>query len=132
MVRRPPRSTRTDTLFPYPTLFRSVAPALDVRPNINVPDSDTMRALLAHRFQAMTDYQRNVLKPALREEARIAGAKLRSLLPRKLRKGLADDGRWPTPDARRTLQPWLDSRPRTRPLVEYRPPLAALLEPRPP
>src|SRR3546814_18685837 len=23
MVRRPPRSTRTDTLFPYPTLFRS-------------------------------------------------------------------------------------------------------------
>src|SRR3546814_5340095 len=24
MVRRPPRSTRTDTLFPYTTLFRSV------------------------------------------------------------------------------------------------------------
>src|SRR3546814_17554151 len=29
MIRRPPRSTRTDTLFPYPTLFRSgVAGAL--------------------------------------------------------------------------------------------------------
>src|SRR3546814_10474846 len=25
MIRRPPRSTRTDTLFPYPTLFRSMA-----------------------------------------------------------------------------------------------------------
>src|SRR3546814_156595 len=25
MIRRPPRSTRTDTLFPYPTLFRSRA-----------------------------------------------------------------------------------------------------------
>src|SRR3546814_15254226 len=25
MIRRPPRSTRTDTLFPYPTLFRSQA-----------------------------------------------------------------------------------------------------------
>src|SRR3546814_4423317 len=25
MIRRPPRSTRTDTLFPYPTLFRSHA-----------------------------------------------------------------------------------------------------------
>src|SRR3546814_1868018 len=25
MIRRPPRSTRTDTLFPYPTLFRSEA-----------------------------------------------------------------------------------------------------------
>src|SRR3546814_13006607 len=26
MIRRPPRSTRTDTLFPYTTLFRSYAP----------------------------------------------------------------------------------------------------------
>src|SRR3546814_19762598 len=26
MIRRPPRSTRSDTLFPYTTLFRSVAP----------------------------------------------------------------------------------------------------------
>src|SRR3546814_16400739 len=28
MIRRPPRSTRTDTLFPYTTLFRSIAYAL--------------------------------------------------------------------------------------------------------
>src|SRR3546814_17963656 len=28
MIRRPPRSTRTDTLFPYTTLFRSTVPAL--------------------------------------------------------------------------------------------------------
>src|SRR3546814_3267600 len=27
MTRRPPRSTRTDTLFPYTTLFRSVWPS---------------------------------------------------------------------------------------------------------
>src|SRR3546814_5735602 len=26
MIRRPPRSTRTDTLFPYTTLFRSIIP----------------------------------------------------------------------------------------------------------
>src|SRR3546814_21034235 len=35
MIRRPPRSTRTDTLFPYTTLFRSgwatLAPPADVR-----------------------------------------------------------------------------------------------------
>src|SRR3546814_14572426 len=31
MIRRPPRSTRTDTLFPYTTLFRSHAPASTVR-----------------------------------------------------------------------------------------------------
>src|SRR3546814_6259927 len=30
MIRRPPRSTRTDTLFPYTTLFRSALAAWDV------------------------------------------------------------------------------------------------------
>src|SRR3546814_13505649 len=29
MIRRPPRSTRTDTLFPYTTLFRSVPRRVD-------------------------------------------------------------------------------------------------------
>src|SRR3546814_8579497 len=29
MIRRPPRSTRTDTLFPYTTLFRSRQPGAD-------------------------------------------------------------------------------------------------------
>src|SRR3546814_6609737 len=34
MIRRPPRSTRTDTLFPYTTLFRSVlfGPLSDTEP----------------------------------------------------------------------------------------------------
>src|SRR3546814_13950313 len=32
MIRRPPRSTRTDTLFPYTTLFRSPAPRLVAAP----------------------------------------------------------------------------------------------------
>ncbi len=107
-----------------------VAPALDVRPNIHVPDGDTMKALLAHRFQAMTDYQRNVIGPALREEASAAGAKLRSLLPRKLRKGLVDDGRWLKPEAREQLQNWVSQRPRIRTLVEHRARLSALLEAR--
>src|SRR3546814_11432154 len=30
MIRRPPRSTRTDTLFPYTTLFRSFDSVVDV------------------------------------------------------------------------------------------------------
>src|SRR3546814_3374005 len=33
MIRRPPRSTRTDTLFPYTTLFRSCRPP-SVRPGV--------------------------------------------------------------------------------------------------
>src|SRR3546814_8783916 len=32
MLRRPPRSTRTDTLFPYTTLFRSAHDAILIRP----------------------------------------------------------------------------------------------------
>src|SRR3546814_16102417 len=31
MIRRPPRSTRTDTLFPYTTLFRSLRQHLDAQ-----------------------------------------------------------------------------------------------------
>ena len=107
-----------------------VAPSLDIRPNIAVPDGETLRALLSHRFQAMTDYQRNVLKPALREEAAAAGARLRELLPRRMRRGLVDDGRWLKPDAREQLRNWVSQRPRIQALVEHRARLAALLEAR--
>src|SRR3546814_17653401 len=43
MSRRPPRSTRTDTLFPYTTLFRSDTPSIAVRPFANLgsdPEQD--------------------------------------------------------------------------------------------
>src|SRR3546814_15289183 len=35
MIRRPPRSTRTDTLFPYTTLFRSIQKVVDAVARIN-------------------------------------------------------------------------------------------------
>src|SRR3546814_1292491 len=38
MIRRPPRSTRTDTLFPYTTRFRSVGPPRKGRPGAVVGD----------------------------------------------------------------------------------------------
>src|SRR3546814_11297353 len=38
MIRRPPRSTRTDTLFPYTTLFRSPVP--DHAPDSSEEDED--------------------------------------------------------------------------------------------
>mgnify|MGYP001045427596 FL=1 len=107
-----------------------VAPSMDVRPNIAVPDAETLKALLSHRFQAMTDYQRNVFVPALREEAAMAGAKLRQLLPRRMRRGLVNDGRWLKPDCRAELSSWVEQRPRIRVLVEHRARLAALLEAR--
>src|SRR3546814_6493605 len=40
MIRRPPRSTRTDTLFPYTTLFRSLLKKFDLRsPCLTRPQS---------------------------------------------------------------------------------------------
>src|SRR3546814_8466950 len=36
MIRRPPRSTRTDTLFPYTTLFRSVAGVVNIKTKTDV------------------------------------------------------------------------------------------------
>src|SRR3546814_1458184 len=44
MIRRPPRSTRTDTLFPYTTLFRSVTAWANWR--LNIPE-------LAKRFRVI-------------------------------------------------------------------------------
>src|SRR3546814_3270616 len=37
MIRRPPRSTRTDTLFPYTTLFRSESVKAIWKPQTNTP-----------------------------------------------------------------------------------------------
>src|SRR3546814_6473084 len=36
MIRRPPRSTRTDTLFPYTTLFRSAGTKLAHQPRLTM------------------------------------------------------------------------------------------------
>src|SRR3546814_12511677 len=47
MIRRPPRSTRTDTLFPYTTLFRSVRYAgcrSPARPRRRAPPRECPRA----------------------------------------------------------------------------------------
>src|SRR3546814_3012160 len=61
MLRRPPRSTRTYTLFPYPTLFRSrwgLAGRLEVTP-------DEAQALIARyfeRFPGISDYITDTLE----------------------------------------------------------------------
>src|SRR3546814_10987915 len=44
MIRRPPRSTRTDTLFPYTTLFRSVGVGRRAMGTAEVEDLPTARA----------------------------------------------------------------------------------------
>src|SRR3546814_2235933 len=63
MIRRPPRSTRTDTLFPYTTLFRSLVtarPALDRAP----PKQEQIR-VRPHRGQVEAERE---FVPAWRSE----------------------------------------------------------------
>src|SRR3546814_6131260 len=78
MIRRPPRSTRTDTLFPYTTLFRAL------------PGEREMKVAVAKYsvgqpagFEAFAARQRLVL-----EEARRGGAEL-AVLPEYLSLELA-------------------------------------------
>src|SRR3546814_13824903 len=54
MVRRPPRSTRTDTLFPYTTLFRSTDKLITTRPGF---EADRKRA------RAILDDERQIAMP---------------------------------------------------------------------
>src|SRR3546814_521695 len=54
MIRRPPRSTRTDTLFPYTTLFRSALPRrLTPRRSPAQPHQRSSRPLLLSRLLSL-------------------------------------------------------------------------------
>src|SRR3546814_12237341 len=64
MIRRPPRSTRTDTLFPYTTLFRS-APAPVLSHKRRLPPCRKGRAMLNGPL-LVTD--RLILRPPAAED----------------------------------------------------------------
>src|SRR3546814_15394935 len=54
MIRRPPRSTLTDTLFPYTTLFRSVVDSgVDIRSGAGAEIA--LETLLGSKFIRITD-----------------------------------------------------------------------------
>src|SRR3546814_19526868 len=53
MIRRPPRSTRTDTLFPYTTLFRSDGIA-------HIPEGEKARLTLGDAFDVTARAERTV------------------------------------------------------------------------
>src|SRR3546814_9212229 len=70
MIRRPPRSTRTDTLFPYTTLFRS--PLSHVAPGLSAHTIPAM-SRCAHLTPLLTKRWRNcaaVMEPAPRGQFR--------------------------------------------------------------
>lgn len=97
-----------------------VAPELDVRPNIQVPDTETMRAMMAHRWQVATDYYRLVLKPHLQSEA--------ADLPGRLRRAFRSEGKWLSDDKRARFNAWIAERPNTARLMHFRASLLAIYE----
>src|SRR3546814_16740487 len=58
MTRRPPRSTRTDTLFPYTTLFRSASATtlFGYVPDLDLTEDDTLYPFLRHDELTSLDY----------------------------------------------------------------------------
>src|SRR3546814_21179194 len=75
IIRRPPRSTRTDTLFPYTTLFRS---------HVQV-DADLLeRPRVAHQRLAERLGRGRQILPSLRSEVRDQREHLLDLLTRQL------------------------------------------------
>src|SRR3546814_9149626 len=55
MIRRPPRSTRTDTLFPYTTLFRSLS---------LWSWQDSVKAVFLDRVSVLAEYDRCIHSPS--------------------------------------------------------------------
>src|SRR3546814_4195295 len=54
MIRRPPRSTRTDTLFPYTTLFRSIL-TIETAPTPRIDPAERVRMeQLSETFSKVT------------------------------------------------------------------------------
>src|SRR3546814_15967903 len=66
MIRRPPRSTRTDTLFPYTTLFRSCT---------SQRDYDFLVGHAITSLDVRANIETVVLTPQLPDQARSAAAK---------------------------------------------------------
>ena len=110
-----------------------VAPSLDERANVSLPDMDTLKALLTHRFEAMTDYYKTVIKPTVREESAAKGRRRFGAMPRRrLRRALANGGRWLDQNGKARLAAAVENHPRLKQISEYRARLAALMEQRKP
>src|SRR3546814_14440943 len=77
LCRRPPRSTRTDTLFPYTTLFRSTG--RDARPGWLVPASRQGR-LRARRQSGAGPLRRTAVPDRFAGRARQGGSMIKNPL----------------------------------------------------
>lgn len=104
-----------------------VAPSLAERPNVSMPDMETVQAVLTHRFVVMQQYFGSVVMPVLRDEAGRAGDSMARLRGR-FKRALANDGRWLMPEQRAGLANWIGERPMVAVVIEYQRRLAETVE----
>lgn len=102
--------------------IRRVAPALEQVEGAPQACPETLRAVMVHRFQVMTDYFRNVVIPVVHDEAERAGDSLRRWR-RQARRALSFQGRREGRDSR-----WFAQRPTLATVYEFRQRLRALYE----
>src|SRR3546814_17063385 len=110
MIRRPPRATRTDTLFPYTTLFRSSHLSLRVQRNLAQRNTPRLRARrVAPGSRSRRDFPRGILPP--RKTPHIPVRRPAGLLRRPRRYGRDPTGHIkrnsPNPDS---LEGWANTR----------------------
>src|SRR3546814_14368656 len=74
MIRRPPRSTRTDTLFPYTTLFRSC------RGEFRREDMDAQQ-LPGRAVRENVEVERRIPPPPIADRSRLPPARLPDDVP---------------------------------------------------
>src|SRR3546814_3284028 len=77
MIRRPPRSTRTDTLFPYTTLFRSTS-ARRFAPSLHILSPEGERAERDRALQGAEKPCRAKIARACRDSRKARKAAARS------------------------------------------------------
>src|SRR3546814_12253519 len=113
MIRRPPRSTRTDTLFPYTTLFRSCA-----RPHPHRRRTDFGRRLDARGGRDPRTYLEPPLLPSVRKRRVVHGRSCDGLVDQRRQpaRRLNASLNWLVVEHLRPPRPWL--LPRTSPRTD--------------
>src|SRR3546814_6367579 len=117
MIRRPPRATRTDTLFPYTTLFRSLPPPV-VRAPVAPPAVRSRRRWLLAPAVPL-DPAPAACRPARTATAPATTARPRARPPRPASSRRATAGAAPRPGS----PGWRRPRPRGRPTLACPSPL---------